>query len=122
MFSLTAYCVAIFGILLSVRKSICTVTNQVTNNLGRISWLKCSHLSPLSNDNPVKSKKLKYSDATNWLNSLLQEKQKERDCGYYDDGKVFHSTPFPIQYTHSYTNAHFLPRCRATSHRLKPSR
>lgn len=58
-------------------KSICTVLNQVIDNLGCISWLKCSHLSALSNDNPVKSKKLRYSDATNWLNSLLQEKQKE---------------------------------------------
>lgn len=71
--------VGIFAILLSVRISICTV--QHTNNLGCILWLKCSHLSALSNDNPVKSKKLRYSDATNWLNSLLQEKE-ERDCGY----------------------------------------
>lgn len=32
------------------------------------------YLSALSKDNPVKSKKLRYSEATIWLNSLLQKR------------------------------------------------
>lgn len=85
--------VGIFAILLSVRISICTV--QDTNNLGCILWLKCSHLSALSNDNPVKSKKLRYSDATNWLNSLLQEKETRKRGIVGMNEKCFILLPFP---------------------------
>ncbi len=104
-----------FCFRLSVRISICTV--QDTNNLGCILRLKCSHLSALSNGDPVKSKKLRYSDATNWLNSLLQQKETRKR------GIVgMNENCFTVQYARSHTNAHFLPRCRATSQRLKPSR
>lgn len=87
------WCCCTFAILLSVRISICTV--QDTNNLGCILWLKCSHLSALSNDDPVKSKKLRYSDATNWLNSLLQEKETRKRGIVGMNENCFIPHPFP---------------------------
>lgn len=38
--------------------------------------LTASYLRARSSDRPEKSKKLRYSDATNWLNSLLQADRK----------------------------------------------
>lgn len=55
-------------------------------------FLNRSYLSALSKDIPVKSKKLRYSEATNWLNSLLQEKENKRIVGVKENNISFPCT------------------------------
>lgn len=51
-----------------------------TSHTHHFRVLAVHYLRARSSDRPVKSKKLRYSDATNWLNSLLQRDRKRESA------------------------------------------